>query len=640
MNTSYYEEKYIEYLEKREEELLRLPMPKTDREAYLLYFKTGNRLEYEKTYFSRREYLTVFGMTSVIFQDRRPDRIFDIIDDILSEPTWVLPPHGTIEHIEGKKHSIDLFAAETAGAISEIIYLMTENKYIYEETVNKRYLSLCLRFLTEVKKRIFDVFLSKRPCDWWENAAMNWSAVCSGNVAIAAYYVKKLQYILKSSLYNNADDNIFNKITDKQGVKSTEKSTQEIISNDGYNEIINRVTDSMVCYLSSMGKDGVCAEGAGYYKYGMEYFLKFYEILRDENRQENIDKIGDFHNTALFLQRVYLGEGNSVNFSDCLLKNKMKMGMACMFSSIYDDVRINEDFAEGDLLKLDTELMEILGGEECHRWLGAFYDYIWVKAYGERLKKEGDNKADDGKDESFTIFKDTQWYIKRQENVCFYIKGGYNDESHNHNDVGSFGLILDGEEILCDLGSGEYTKNYFGEGRYDILCNSSKGHNVPVIDGLYQKAGKIYGADEFCGDEKEVIISFGGAYAADKSYTVKRKIVFKDKGNIFICDHIEGADKISERLISRIKPEIHGNTVLLTGKKSKIQIEFAVTDGKSMDYERVNKSISIIEETHINHSGGKERVYIICCDYICDEDSGNKSGKKTDAVIKLFSNTA
>ncbi len=59
-----------------------------------------------------------------------------------------------------------------------------------------------------------------------------------------------------------------------------------------------------------------------------------------------------------------------------------------------------------------------------------------------------------------------------------------------------------------------------------------------------------------------------------------------------------------------------------------------------MDYERVNKSVSIIDETHINHSGGKERVYIICCDYICDEDSGNKSGKKTDAVIKLFSNTA
>lgn len=623
MNTSYYEEKYIEHLKKREEELSKLPMPRIDREAYLSYFETGNRLEYEKIYFSRREYLTVFGMMSVFFKDKQSDRILGILENVLSEPTWVLPAHGSREHIEGKKQSIDLFAAETAGALAEIIYLIVNKK----DYINDEYISLCNHFFKEVKSRIFDIFLSECPCDWWENASMNWSAVCSGNVGIAAYYVKRLQVLLNGS---------------------------SIISDSDYNEIMNRVTDSMICYLKSMGKDGACSEGVGYYKYGMEYFLKFYEILRDENRQENINKIGDFHNAALFLQRVYLGGGNSVNFSDCLLKNKMKMGMLCMLSSIYDDVRINEDFTDGNLLKFDTELMEILGGEECHRWLGSYSDYMWVKVYGERLKKENLGKANSvlEKGESYSIFKDTQWYIKKWRNMCFYIKGGHNDESHNHNDVGSFGFILDGEEILCDLGSGEYTKDYFGEGRYNILCNGSKGHNVPVIDGLYQKAGKMYGADEFYGDEEGVTVSFGGAYDCNKSYTVKREIVFKDKGSILIFDHVEGADKISERLISRIKPEVQGNTVLLRSRKSKIHIKFKACDeillksgttgNKAIDDDSINKNISIIEEEHINHGGRKEKIYIICNDYVCDytggEDFGNKSGKKKDVVIELFSN--
>ena len=43
--------------------------------------------------------------------------------------------------------------------------------------------------------------------------------------------------------------------------------------------------------------------------------------------------------------------------------------------------------------------------------------------------------------------------------------------------------------MLTDLGAGEYTKEYFHDGRYRILCNNSFGHSVPVIDGEGQKEG-------------------------------------------------------------------------------------------------------------------------------------------------------
>ena len=596
MNTSDYEKKYIECLKKRQKELINLPMPEPDKEAYLLYFETGNRLEYEKIYFSRREYLTIFGLAAVLDKSTEPDLAFAIIESVLNEPTWVLPAHGSREHIEGKKQSIDLFAAETAGALAEIIYLLYNND---------KYISVAIHFLNEIQNRIFDIFLSGNPCDWWETAGMNWAAVCAGNIGIAAYYVKKLQTLLK-------DNHI-----------------PQVLSSEAYETIMDRVTDSMLCYLNSMGKDGACSEGVGYYKYGMEYFLKFYEILRDEARWKNISKIGDFHSIALFLQKVYLGNGNSVNFSDSLLKNKMKTGILCILSSIYDDIKINEDFVRDDTLKFNTELMEILGGEECHRWLGAYSDYIWVKNYGKNLNTDIgiNNKKDLENTEGYSFFEETQWYIKKwSSDTSFYIKGGNNDESHNHNDIGSFGYIFEGEEILCDLGSGEYTKDYFGENRYEILCTGSKGHNVPVLDGLYQKSGKKYHADEFYGSENSVTVSFGAAYDNKSSYIVKRTVTFGETGSFSISDHIKGAEKISERLITRIKPKIKNNTVILDNGKTAIFVNFSYREqtyiiqaGKEniLTDTVENKSclIRIMEETHINHSGNKEKIYIICCDY-------------------------
>jgi len=39
----------------------------------------------------------------------------------------------------------------------------------------------------------------------------------------------------------------------------------------------------------------------------------------------------------------------------------------------------------------------------------------------------------------------------------FSAMGGHNDESHNHNDVGTSILIYNGNPVLVDVGSGAYT---------------------------------------------------------------------------------------------------------------------------------------------------------------------------------------
>jgi hypothetical protein len=69
------------------------------------------------------------------------------------------------------------------------------------------------------------------------------------------------------------------------------------------------------------------------------------------------------------------------------------------------------------------------------------------------------------------------------------LKGGNNDEPHNHNDVGSFSVVLGREMVICDPGGEVYTRRTFSPHRYDSKVLNSYGHAVPVVAGQLQQTG-------------------------------------------------------------------------------------------------------------------------------------------------------
>ena len=72
-------------------------------------------------------------------------------------------------------------------------------------------------------------------------------------------------------------------------------------------------------------------------------------------------------------------------------------------------------------------------------------------------------------------------------------KGGHNDESHNHNDVGALLVYRDGAPLLVDAGVGNYTRQTFGPERYTIWTMQSAWHNLlPTCDGTMQRQGLSY----------------------------------------------------------------------------------------------------------------------------------------------------
>ncbi len=76
----------------------------------------------------------------------------------------------------------------------------------------------------------------------------------------------------------------------------------------------------------------------------------------------------------------------------------------------------------------------------------------------------------------------------------FGAKGGFNAESHNHNDAGSCLMYYDGKPCLIDLGREEYVAKTFSSRRYEIWTMQSGYHNLPVINGTDQMQGENYRA--------------------------------------------------------------------------------------------------------------------------------------------------
>ena len=117
-------------------------------------------------------------------------------------------------------------------------------------------------------------------------------------------------------------------------------------------------------------------------------------------------------------------------------------------------------------------------------------------------------------------------------------KGGFNNESHNHNDVGTFSLFVNTTPVFIDAGVGTYTKKTFSSDRYTIWTMQSDYHNLPVINGISQKFGQRYKAMNTTCNEKKYTFStdIAGAYPTTakvkswiRSYTLDgRKLTITD----------------------------------------------------------------------------------------------------------------
>lgn len=324
-----------------------------------------------------------------------------------------------------------------------------------------------------------------------------------------------------------------------------------------------RIFDTLDCYISGFS-DGACLEGLNYWSYGFGYYMYFAELLKRFTGKDIAagSKVLDI---AKFQQNMYL-ENCSVSCSDSIPDAAPLMGLTGLLCEYFKG-------------KVFSPPVNFIRNDDCGRWANYIRSYIYKPV-----------TSNYNSDEVF--YPSSQWYIKHTEKYSIFIKGGNNDEPHNHNDVGSFIVSNSSGQILCDIGCGEYTADYFNpDTRYNYLCNSSLGHNVPIIDGKGQTAGKQRRCTEFIKDNNSIRLEID---AYDNVHISRRFELLND--GIILYDTFKfdsnNVHRITERFVSKIKPEInHGKTYI----------------GNMY----INEIGKISSQTIHNHNGREETVYLI-----------------------------
>jgi hypothetical protein len=172
--------------------------------------------------------------------------------------------------------------------------------------------------------------------------------------------------------------------------------------------------------------------------------------------------------------------------------------------------------------------------------------------------------------------------------VFFAAKGGFNNESHNHNDVGTFMLFADNKPFIIDAGVGTYTRQTFSNERYNIWTMQSDYHNLPMANGFAQSFGAQYRSKDATFDSISHTFSLDIANAYTPEAGIKKwELVYKmDKsGKLDIKENFDMAafngnnqlHFLSAVPVDRIAPGI----LSLKNGNQTIQMLF---DAKMFDY--------------------------------------------------------
>ena len=354
------------------------------------------------------------------------------------------------------------------------------------------------RCIDEVFKRIINIFEAGEI--EWERCLGNWSAVCGGCVGMAALYL----------------------IEDEERLK----------------KITDRAADSCNMFIQSCTDDGACLEGVSYWDYAMQYYTAFEELLNERTGRSIIGDIEKIKKLAEFPSLVIFENNIPVRFGD-VGERPLVFGTLC---------KLNERFGVRiPVMQCCGELIDHRG-----RTCGAIRNIAWFN----NSALHSNPRHDD------IIFNFAQWAVLNRGDSRLVIKGGFNEEGHNHDDVGSFMYIKNGRVLCDDFGAANYSKAYWSS-----FNTQSISHSVPIVNNELQGHGKEFAADIFekHGD-KGIHVSFGGAYGGKTGLVSLNRYAEIEESGLKICDCFEfEADEniITERIVTKYTPKIIDNKVRL-----------------------------------------------------------------------------
>ena len=536
-------ETYMDAVRRKAGGFVGTPIPCLPFSQYKKIALTGERTGYEKIFFGcHSTRLAIMGIMALAERGKPDESLYiseleDIMWAFCDQYIWSLPAHHGENALKVQKGELydpsdDFLLKAYVPDKEQMVDLDTatsafnlaELLYLFRGQLEP---VVVHRVRENIVKRFLEPLSSLNACPWWEIHPNNWAAVCAGCMADAAMYMIKEPRMLAP--------------------------------------FIRRACDAMAVYLDSFPEDGVCEEGVGYWGYGFSHFVVFADLLKKRTAGK-IDLFQDetVYRISRFPEQVALLDGGVVSFADGNMKATFPLELLHRLKEAYPELPLpSPEFCEGEPdMRYFSPLLRHFAWVN-PQWLGS-PGYPDGCRWGEAA----------------------EWMTSRRTfgniRAAFACKGGHNGVSHNHNDVGTFLLNIEGEQLLADVGSGEYTRQYFSPERYGIFNCGSQGHSVPVIDGGYQLSGQEHRAEgtRFASGEDWDTAEMGlaSAYGCDKLQSLHRVMEFGGDGRLILKDRYRFSDtpsEVRERLICLYRPAVEedGSVRMAGGKGQALRLE-------------------------------------------------------------------
>lgn len=490
---------------------------------YLEFTRSGDRTNYEDKMFARRNALDALVLAECVeHRGRFLDDIINGIFAICEESAWQLPAHNSyirdtpqLPLPDITRPVLDLFAAETGAVLG-----MTD--YLLKEILDPVSPSISLMINDNLKRRIFQPYLNEH--FWWMGDGIshmnNWTAWCTQNVLLAAF-------------------------------------TREQLPDDVKNAVFYKACRSLDYFLEEYGEDGCCDEGAQYYRHAGLTLFNALEVLDQITCGAFSPLYGaaKIKNMAAYILNVHIGGIYYVNFADCSPAAGRCGAREYLFGKRTGN-RALMAFAASDYR--DSSYPLTPDEHNLFYRLQNLFTHSEMTAY----PSEPEPLCPD------IYYQSAGLWISRNSRFCLAVKAGDNDDSHNHNDVGSFTVYKDGAPMFIDVGVESYTKKTFSPRRYEIWTMQSQYHNLPAFCGVMQKDGEEYRAADvkyaLGEDESMISMDIAPAYPDPRivSYRREARLNKGGDGGITITDRYSGSIRpVVLSLMSCQLPVIEGNLI-------------------------------------------------------------------------------
>jgi hypothetical protein len=441
---------------------------------YLAYERNGTRVIMENPFNSNNTALMHLFLAELAEgKGKFIDQLINGVWHTCDMRSWVLSAHQPVQRTkralpDEAEVIIDLTSGDIGSLLSWIHYFLAPSFDNIDPVI-------AARIRKEVKVRILDPYL-QRSDYWWQalsgnpdQMVNNWNPWCNFNV-LAAF------------LLMETDAN--------RKVEAVHKSMRSV--------------DRFIDYTKD---DGACEEGPSYWGHAAGKMYDYLQLLSyatggkvDIFAQPKIRAMGEY------IARSYIGNGWVVNFADASAKGGGEAGLVYRYGKATNSTEMQRFAAY--LHQKNKE--EVVHARDAFRTLESLWSEKEVTLQSPALSTAAS-----------TWYPQTQFCYMRSKDAFFGAKGGYNAESHNHNDVGSFIYYLKNTPLLIDAGVGTYTKFTFGPQRYSIWTMQSEYHNLPVINGTPQKDGRDFRAKNvsFDASKRRLQLDISGAYPKLASVT-------------------------------------------------------------------------------------------------------------------------